>query len=205
MEVKMVQFQGKCCRDLKVTPHMVELFNSAIMYEKEEPGDGDELDSTIIMLQFQGKCCRDLKVTPHMVELFNSAIMYEKEEPGDGDELDSTIIMLHHHLSLRFGREACRTCGNPVPMRLPTLPVIPCNACLGPSLLARRGSRHLQYHFPSATSSSVRVYIRFKNTILEKADLSGRWMTFVGYLTLAEAFIYNIQKCVGGGRAFLAI
>ncbi|XP_042209601.1 uncharacterized protein LOC121857594 isoform X4 [Homarus americanus] len=175
MEVKMVQFQGKCCRDLKVTPHMVELFNSAIMYEKEEPGDGDELDSTIIMLQFQGKCCRDLKVTPHMVELFNSAIMYEKEEPGDGDELDSTIIMLHHHLSLR----------------LPTLPVIPCNACLGPSLLARRGSRHLQYHFPSATSSSVRVYIRFKNTILEKADLSGRWMTFVGYLTLAEAFIYR--------------
>ncbi|KAG7174183.1 putative hAT family C-terminal dimerization region-containing protein 15 [Homarus americanus] len=34
------QFQGKCCRDFKVTPHMMELFNSA----KEEPGDEDELD-----------------------------------------------------------------------------------------------------------------------------------------------------------------
>ncbi|KAG7169528.1 hypothetical protein Hamer_G027703, partial [Homarus americanus] len=39
-----LQFQGKCCRDFKVTPHMMDLFNSANMSEKEEPGDDDELD-----------------------------------------------------------------------------------------------------------------------------------------------------------------
>ncbi|KAG7178188.1 hypothetical protein Hamer_G003981 [Homarus americanus] len=39
-----ILFQGKCCRDFKVTLHMIELFNSANMYEKEEPGDDDELD-----------------------------------------------------------------------------------------------------------------------------------------------------------------
>ncbi|KAG7159827.1 putative hAT family C-terminal dimerization region-containing protein 16 [Homarus americanus] len=38
-----LQFQG-CCRDFKVTPHMMELFNSANIYEKEEPGDGNRLD-----------------------------------------------------------------------------------------------------------------------------------------------------------------
>ncbi|KAG7171889.1 hypothetical protein Hamer_G000820, partial [Homarus americanus] len=48
------QFQGKCCRDFKVTPHMMELFKSANMYEEEEPGDDDRLD----VLAYVNQCCQ---------------------------------------------------------------------------------------------------------------------------------------------------
>lgn len=39
-----LSFQGKCCRDFKATPRMMELFNSANLYEKEGPGDDDVMD-----------------------------------------------------------------------------------------------------------------------------------------------------------------
>lgn len=39
-----LSFQGKCCRDFKATPRMLELFNSANLYGKEGPDDDDIMD-----------------------------------------------------------------------------------------------------------------------------------------------------------------
>lgn len=44
-----LQFEGKCCRNFEVTQHMLDLFNSVNMYEKEGPEGEDERDILAIM------------------------------------------------------------------------------------------------------------------------------------------------------------
>ncbi|KAK7079221.1 hypothetical protein SK128_000533 [Halocaridina rubra] len=44
-----LQLKGKCCRDFEVTPHMLDLFKSANMYEKEGPDGENEPDIVAFM------------------------------------------------------------------------------------------------------------------------------------------------------------